>query len=258
MRKALFITVLTTLSLGVVGFEAAKTANIKAMNNIFGTTSTTLKTDDVTTSAKSGVTTVKTDNAAVSESSAEAAVPMNNASAVDTVNTADWKTAYKNTLTDFMNSENFGEMSTWDIQDIDNDGTPELLISEAQTHITGVTFYYYENGNAVPVLDDNREPLIYGAYGGVLICSEGSLIGIEDVKQGLHYSVMHKYENHELSFVQKTFEDSGAVGKENVTYKVNDDVVSEAEQNSAYNEFSSKNWKAAGNQYTFDDLSALE
>lgn len=258
MRKALIITVLTTVSLGVVGFEASKTANSNAMNSIISTASTTFKNDDVTTSVKSDVTTVKTDTSAVSEQSAEAAVPMNNVSAVDIDDAADWKPAYRNTLTDFMNSENFGEMSTWDIQDIDSDGIPELLISEDQTHITGVMFYYYENGNAVPVLDDNIYNLGYGAYGGVLICPEEKLIGIADIKQGLNYSVMHKYENHGLSFIQRTFEDSGAVGKENVTYKVNDDVVSEAEYNSAYNEFCSKNWRAVGNQYTFDDLSALE
>ena len=258
MRKALFITVLTTVSLGLIGCEAAKTASSNAMNSIMATASTTIKADDSTTSANSAVTTVNTDTSAVSETSAEAAVPMNNALNVDADSTADWKTAYKNTLTEFMDSENFSEKSTWDIQDIDNDGTPELLISEAQYHITGVMFYYYENGNAVPVLDDNRRPLCYGVYGGVFICPEEGLIGIEDVKQGLHYSVMHKYENHRITFVQRTLEDSGAVGKENATYKVNDDVVSEAEYNSAHNEFNSKNWVAAGNQYTFDDLSALD
>ncbi len=258
MRKALFITVLTTVSLGLVGCKVSKTANSNAMNHIINTASTMLKVDDVTTSANSAITTVKTDTATVSVPSTEAAMPMKNASTVDKDNTADWKAAYKNTLTDFMNTENYGDMSTWDIQDIDNDGTPELLISEAQTHIEGVMFYYYENGNAVPVLNDNREPVRYGAYGGVFICPGENLIGIEDVKQGLHYSVMHKYENHGLSFVQRTFEDSGAVGKENVTYKVNDDVVSEVEYNNAYNEFSSKNWIAVGNQYTFDDLSVLE
>ncbi|WP_295089632.1 hypothetical protein [Ruminococcus sp.] len=258
MRKALFITVLTTVSLGLVGCEIAKTANNNAMNRIINTASTTLKADDVTTSANSAITTVKADTAAIFESSAEAAMPMKNASNVDKDNTADWKPAYKKTLTNFMNTENFGDMSTWDIQDIDNDGIPELLISEAQTHITGVMLYYYENGNVVPVLDDNKKPVHYGAYGGVLICPEECLIGIEDVKQGLHYSVMNKYENHELSFVQRTFEDSGAVGKDNVTYKVNDDAVSEAEYNNAYNEFNSNNWIAVGNQYTFDDLSVLE
>ncbi len=255
MRKALFITVLTTVALGLIGCEAAKTASSNAMNSIITTASTTLISSDVTTSADPAVT---TDPAAVSETSAEAAVPMNNALPVDADNTADWKTAYKNTLKDFMDSENFGEKSTWDIQDIDNDGTPELLISESQYHITGVMFYYYENGNAVPVLDDNRNPLRYGAYGGVLICPEESLIGIEDVKQGLHYSVMHKYEDHRITFVQRTFENSGAVGKENAAYTVNDDTVNEDEYNIAHNGFSSKNWIAVGNQYTFDDLSALD
>ncbi|SEH80382.1 hypothetical protein SAMN02910265_02797 [Ruminococcus flavefaciens] len=249
MKKALFITVLTTVSLGLIGCEAVNTANRSAMSSITAT---------VTTSAESDSAPVKTETAAVSEASDEAAVPMKNSISTDTDNTADWKTAYKKTLTEFMDSDNYGEMSTWDIQDIDNDGTPELLISEAQQHIKGVMFYYYENGNAVPVLDDNRNPLRYGVYGGVLICPEESLIGITDVKQGLNYSVMHKYENHRITFVQRTLEDSGTVGKENVTYTVNDDTVGEEEYNIALDEFSSKNWTAVGNQYTFDDLSALD
>ncbi len=246
MKKALIITVLTTVSLGLIGCGAANTANRNAMNGIITT---------VSTSAPSDAAPVKTETAAVSD---EAAVPIKNSISTDTDNAADWKTAYKKTITEFMDSDNYGEMSTWDIQDIDNDGTPELLISAAQQHITGVMFYYYENGNAVPVLDDNRNPLRYGVYGGVLICPEESLIGITDIKQGLNYSVMHKYDNHRITFVQRTLEDSGAVGKENVTYTVNDDTVSEDEYNSALNEFSSKNWTAVGNQYTFDDLSALD
>lgn len=264
MKKMLFITALTAVSFGLIGCEATntnKTENSIPMSNTT-TSSASLKADNITTSEVSAVTTTQAETTTVSATSAEAAeisVPMNDTAVfADTDNIADWKTAYKKTLNDFMESEDFGEMSTWDIQDIDNDGTPELLISEAQNHITGVMFYYYDNGNAVPALDENGQPLQYGAYGGVFICPEESLIGIEDVKQGLHYTAMNRYEKPGTAFVQRTLENSGAVGKDNVTYTVNDNTVSETEYNSAYNEFVSKNWKAAGNQYKFDDLSVLE
>jgi hypothetical protein len=236
MRKGFFLTVLTTVSLGLIGCQAVNTANSTAMSNMMTTEPTS----------------------AASQEMIVAAEPMNNISAVESDDTAGWKSAYKKVLDDFMSSESFGEMSTWDLQDIDNDGTPELLISENQQHISGVMFYYYDNGSAVPVLNDDRQILRYGVYGGVLICPEESLLGIADIKQGINYTVMHKYEKHGISFVQRTFENSGAVGKENVTYMVNNDAVSEEEYDSAVNEFEAKNWKAVGNQYRFDDLSVLE
>ena len=198
-----------------------------------------------------------TSSAASSTTTAE--VSADNVTPPDDDNTADWKTAYRKALYDFMESEIYsGNMSTWDLQDIDNDGIPELLISAAQYHITGVMFYYYEDGKAVPVLGDDGQPMEYGFYGGVLISPEESLLGVDDVRQGMHYNVMHKYEDHRFTLVQRLSEDSGAVGKENASYTLNDEAVSEAEYNSAYNEVISKNWKAAGNQYTFDDFSALD
>ncbi|MCR4793571.1 MAG: hypothetical protein K5898_00025 [Ruminococcus sp.] len=236
MKKSLFLTVLTTVSLGLIGCKAVNTANTSAMSNII---------TDIPASA-------------ASEKAEGAVMPVNNTFSPEAAETAGWKGAYKKVLADFANSESFTDHSTWDLQDIDNDGTPELLISEAQQHVTGVIFYYYDNEKAMPILNSDRQILRYGAYGSLLICPEEGLFGIADINQGNNYTVMHKYKDHSLSFVQRTCENSGAVGKENASYKVNDDTVSEEEYDSAVNEFESKNWRNVGNQYSFDDLSALK
>ena len=185
-------------------------------------------------------------------------VTVDNDTAADPNSIPDWKTAYRQVLNDFMASENFSEVSTWDLLDIDNDGTPELLISAAKYRTSGIIFYYYENGKAVPVLDENNQPIEYGSYGEVLICPDESLIEMYNLNHGMGYTFISKYEDHSLKIILKTFENSGAVGKENASYEVNDNVVSEAEYNRACDEFSSNNWENAGYKYTFDDLSAVE
>lgn len=230
---------------------------VEVTTTVSGTTAVTSTDAAAVIVTETGTETADTASS-VSSITTTADVPADNVIPPDEDNTPDWKTAYRKVLTDFMDSEDYGEVSTWDLQDLDNDGTPELLISKDQYHITGVMFYYYEDGKAVPVLGDEGQPMEYGFYGGVLIDPEESLLGVDDVRQGMHYIVTHKYEDHRLTSVQRIVEDSGAAGKANASYTVDDITVSEAEYISAYDEVKSKNWRAAGNQYTFDDLSALE
>ena len=224
---------------------------------VSGTAITTSLNEVYSTVTETGTETTSTMSSVASEA-VTTDVTVNNDNVADPDSIAEWKNAYRQVLNDFMASENFGENATWDLQDIDNDGTPELLISEAKYRTSGVIFYYYENGKAVLMLNESNQPIEYGSYGAAFICPDESLIGVFDINQGLSFSYICKYENHNFTFIQMTSENSGAVGEENVSYKVNYEYVSEAEYNRACDEFSSTNWISAGDKYTFNDFSALE
>jgi hypothetical protein len=260
MKKTVLFAALATLSLVLTGCGTnAKTDEPVQSSTAKSTTTATLTADEVTTTASDAATTVSTSETttqtdAVDTPSSETAA--NNAPAQ--TETATWKTAYKQALTDFMNSENYSDQSSWDIRDLDNDGTPELLISEAQYHAAGVAIYYYENGNVLPAHYDNGEEARYGSYGEMFCCPEEHLIGSYNIHMGYNYSIMHKYENHIITTVQITCEDSGAVGAENVTYTVNDATVSKEEFDNAVSTYSSKNWTNAGVSYKFNDFSPLD
>ena len=169
-----------------------------------------------------------------------------------------WKAAYRNILSSYQNTDG-DEISEirWDLQDLDNDGTPELLISEGLFHVASVLYYYYEDGNAQQMLDDGGEPLHYGVYGEVMICPEESMLAVGNMHMGYNSVDMERYEQHRLNRVVFFMEDSGAVGEENVTYTVNDEAVDKAAYDAAYDKFNARNWTLVGRQFALDELSAL-
>ncbi len=217
------------------------------------TESTSEPADDTAISSSSEDTEQSTEGTVTTAAAAINDEPENVADAA-----ADWKSAYKEELTNFMGTYNYDPTSAWDLQDIDGDGTPELLISTAQYHITGVLFYQYENGKAVPIPTETGTAAGYGAYGEVLICPDESLIGISDIKQGMSTTAMIRYENHKVTAIQSTYDNINAVIKAKDSYMIDDKEVSEEEYRKAVAQFESRNWTAAGRQYTFDDFSPLD
>lgn len=170
----------------------------------------------------------------------------------------DWKTAYKSVLQNYENSSDYIEDCAWDLQDLDNDGFPELLISEGTFHVAGVRFYNYENGNASPVSNDSSEAIQYGSYGYVLICPEKQLVGCFDMHMGYSYSGYLKYENRKLTLL-KTFSDNGgAILDGDIEYTIDGNVTTEEQYKKEMSEFDFCNWKSVGREYSFGDYSAID
>ena len=121
--------------------------------------------------------------------------PVTEAPAAGTVtDTAEnWKSAYLEALEDYGASHSSTSDSYWDLQDVDGDGSPELLISESSSYSAGVLCYFYENGKAVPLLNADGEPLCYGVYGHFLLCPEEHLWGIGSLHGGYLHTVMDTF-----------------------------------------------------------------
>ncbi|MBR5364450.1 MAG: hypothetical protein IK134_14145 [Oscillospiraceae bacterium] len=291
MKKAVCIAALTSVMLGLSGCtvyfgDSAANINIAdtpytAETGISGTSSAVTETAAASAAQTAAQTTVSAaatavqTTAAITATSAATAVPATTAPAAATVQTtpavtaaataetvpaekkAVWKTLYQETLMNYKERDDISFDAKWDLQDIDQDGIPELLISQGPYHASGVEIYYYENNSVSPVLFDDGTQLYIGSYGETLICPEEHLFGFEDIQMGYHTVSMNRYEQHRLKEILHMVEDSGMVGDENVTYTVDGATVTEAVFTEKLKLFNGKKWKAVGAKYSLDDFSAL-
>ncbi|MBQ9907562.1 MAG: hypothetical protein IJM46_12430 [Oscillospiraceae bacterium] len=291
MKKAVCIAALTSVMLGLSGCtvyfgDSAANINIAdtpytAETGISGSSSAVTETAAASAAQTAAQTTVSAaatavqTTAAITATSAATAAPATTAPAAATVQTtpavtaaataetvpaekkAVWKTLYQETLMNYKERDDISFDAKWDLQDIDQDGIPELLISQGPYHASGVEIYYYENNSVSPVLFDDGTQLYIGSYGETLICPEEHLFGFEDIQMGYHTVAMNRYEQHRLKEILHMVEDSGMVGDENVTYTVDGATVTEAVFTEKLKLFNGKKWKAVGAKYSLDDFSAL-
>lgn len=284
MKKSISLVMLTaamlsltgckfTMSLEKTGAEtAASTAGTEAAAETAAAASGQTTTAAVTSAAAekaatSAATTAvaATTAAATSAAATSATAAATSAAATAAVTTAapapaadtEWKSIYKEVLLRYKASVDNPEDARWDLQDLDQDGIPELLLTDGTYHAAGVGIYYYENRTAVEMENADGSPLRYGGYGEMLICPAEHLIGNADMHMGYSYAAIDRYENHKLTALLRLNEDSGAVGAENVTYLDQNVKVTKEEYDKKLAEFNAKKWVSAGAQYPLDDLSAL-
>ena len=170
--------------------------------------------------------------------------------------TLDWKSAYKKALTDYKSKNSSGN-AKWDLQDLNGDGIPELLISEDEFHVASVIYYYYENGEAKLLTEDNGETVRCGNYGTILICPEKNLLRCDNVHMGYSSSNIYKYENKKFVRLFYSYDDAGAVGETKASYHINDKEVTKEEYDAELSSYNNLNWISAGRKYNFNDFSAL-
>ena len=266
MKKLICLTAVTAAMLALSACGESGTAEESSAVSTDTTTSTEMTANEDT--AASDADTTAADTTASADTATEAVTEASTAaasaeSAADTTAAAPdadtgWKTAYQEIITQYKSNSGTALDAKWDLLDLDQDGTPELLLSEGAYHAGSVLYYYYENGAAKQVMDKDGEPLRFGAYGSVFACPEEHLLGFIDMHMGCTYVAMEKYENHKITELMRIDENSDAIGVEETTYNVNGEVSTEEAYNEKLAEYNSKNWITAGAEYSLDDLSMLE
>ncbi|MBP5578883.1 MAG: hypothetical protein J6X56_05305 [Ruminococcus sp.] len=168
-----------------------------------------------------------------------------------------WKAAYRKELLSFINSPDptFND-PMWDLQDIDEDGIPELLISSGTDKDAFVFIFYYENGEAIGI-NNTVQVIRYGEYGVTQICKEEHLIGNMSVNNVADYCYeMTKFEDHYQTCDMFTYDhDLEEVGE--IPYGLNARPISKEEYDSKVAEYNSKNWITVGRQYYLGNFYAL-
>lgn len=160
-------------------------------------------------------------------------------------------------LEDYRASNEWDKTAKWDLQDLDLDSVPELLISEGASHVCSVQIYFFADGKAFRPLDDSGDPLLFGTYGGMLVCPMQRLVCCTDVHMGYYTAVIRSVENQKLVNVKVLTDDTGAVGEDEATYRVNDTVVDKETYQKELDEFDAIDWTEAGSRYSFDDFTPL-
>ena len=144
----------------------------------------------------------------------------------------------------------------WDLQDIDDDGIPELLISTGTEKNDIVFIYYYENGEAMS-LHEMYTVDRYGEYGVAGICKEDHLIGWIGIFDNYKTTNITKFEdNQKTEDLHYNYSDNAA-SYSGEPYALNSIPISEEEYNEGIERYNSKNWVTVGRQYNLIDLSPL-
>lgn len=269
MKKLICLTAVTAAMLALSACGESGTAEESSAVSTDTTTSTEMTATEDTAASAADTTAADTTASAdtATEAVTEASTAAASAESEDDTTTAataapdadtGWKAAYQEIITQYKSNSGTALDAKWDLLDLDQDGTPELLLSEGAYHAGSVLYYYYENGAAKQVMDKDGEPLRFGAYGSVFACPEEHLLGFIDMHMGCTYVTMEKYENHKITELMRIDENSDAIGVEETTYNVNGEVSTEEAYNEKLAEYNSKNWITAGAEYSLDDLSMLE
>ncbi len=162
-----------------------------------------------------------------------------------------WKNAYKNIINGLSSSDDM----CYNIYDMDNDGVPELFISNGKYHMAGVLIYTYYNNEAVKLGE-----YAYGSYGTVEIFKDSGQLVSSDSSQGYTSCVVYKKVGNNLELIFSYWDNAAAV-ESNPTYKVNDKEVSINEYVNSYNSyFKNKKMVVLGAYYGYslNDTSLID
>jgi hypothetical protein len=166
-----------------------------------------------------------------------------------------WQSAYRKELIDLLNQGTVYNDPMWDLQDIDNDGTPELLISTGTRQNDHVLLIYYDNGKANYVSEAYAVSFL-GEYGVMGICKEEHLMGWTTSYDSYYQTWIAKFENHRKTEEVYAY-DPDAASYGGSTYSLNGLDTNEDEYNAGIAKYNSKNWVTVGRQYSLGTFSPL-
>ena len=132
-----------------------------------------------------------------------------------------WVQYYQQMLDQFCASSSDPENVRFDLLDLDDDGIPELFLSEGEYHLAHVLMYSYFDGFGRQIEG------IYGSYGDVLYDVNNGLLIDTDMSQGYYYRIDYQYYHGELTAVFSCSDNEGAVENEfERQYMLNGEAVS--------------------------------
>lgn len=156
-----------------------------------------------------------------------ASVPENNAKTDKQTMWNAYRTAVTDTLNELDDIQSVN--AAFSVADLDGNGTPELLISNDYCHAAHVSIYTFS---------DKLVPLgSYGSNGTLAYCAEKNIILSGYTGQGCTFSTYYYIENGEIEKLHSFYDNSGRIGDIPLEYKVDDELVTKEEYDSAQQEF---------------------
>lgn len=176
----------------------------------------------------------------------------------ESVSAADYKTLYKEKLSEIRETEEYEpSMFTFDLYDIDCDGSPELFTADGNYHAAMVTIYTVRDGEVKklsnPSLGDEYSG--FGSWGTVQV-AEGGYIASRYFGMGSGFNDYFRFINGELIFLASSELHllSDENGEECYRYVIDENEVSETEYNEGVMEYEAMEWTDVGQGYRFFDM----
>ena len=220
------------------------------------------------TTVSETVTTSDTQPESVSETTAETYGETETETTTESVNetpdiSADYKTLYKEKLSEIQEYEEYEpSISTFDLCDIDNDGTPELIAAFGNYHAAMVTIYSVWDGEVIKLCDPSSgdEYSGFGSWGTAQV-AEGGYIASRYSGMGSGYADYYRLEKGELTHLvsfehHMYFPDESE--EEEDTYVIDGNEVSDEEYNEAVGKYEAMDWTDVGQGYRFFDIDEAE
>ena len=166
-----------------------------------------------------------------------------------------WKALYRKELINLMDQGSVFDEPMWDLQDIDGDGIPELLISSGETQNDYLYISYYDNGDLRTVANAYAVSQL-GEYGVMGLCREEHLLGWKKSFDSLYQTYMARFDSHQFTNEVYGY-DPEAPSYGGSTYTFNGKDITEEEYTAGVARYNSKNWITVGRQYRLGDFSPL-
>lgn len=260
MNKKLAAVCFAAMLLTACGTGKAAPEVSKTEETTVSETETSAETQPESVSETNSETVGETETETETETEAETTTESVN-EAPDT--SADYKSLYKEKLSELRENEEYEpSISTFDLCDIDNDGTPELIAAFGNYHAAMVTIFTVRNGEVIKLSDPSLgdEYSGFGSWGTAQV-AEGGYIASRYSGMGSGYAVYYRLENGELTHLVSSehhtyFTDESE--EEGDKFVIDGNEVSEEEYNEAVGKYEAMNWTDVGQGYRFFDMDEAE
>lgn len=163
-----------------------------------------------------------------------------------TVTEDKWKQLYKNKLKELLKEGKQQDNPTFELLDLDKDGTPELIYSPAKYHVSGAEVYTVVN-NKLKKLN------VYSNYGFISYNEKNRYIGYFNAQFGVYTISVSKLNKGNVSTII-TFTDTEAAPRGangiDLFYEVNKKRVSKSYYTQQRDKYLNLKWISVGSKYS--------
>lgn len=176
---------------------------------------------------------------------------------------SDYKVLYKAKLAELRETEDYElSISSFDLYDIDNDGTPELITANGNYHSAMAEIYYVRDGEVKKLCNPSfgDEYSGFGSWGMVQV-AEGGYISSCYFGMGSGYADYYRFENGEITHLHSSehhvYYSYESDENQNI-YVIDGNEVTEEEYNEAVGEYEAMDWTNMGQGNRFFDVDEAE
>ncbi len=148
-----------------------------------------------------------------------------------------WRNAYKQIINDY---KPFDDSAAWELYDVNDDGIPELFISDGTR---GIHVYGFQNEQAVSLIDDVNSHFSFGRDGTIDASKDAHMLRNVYEHSGLFTNEFFQYDGTAVTPKDYFYFDDSSVSISTTdTYQLNGKNVSKNDYENAYAAYKTYEW----------------